>query len=174
MGARAMHTFDDGQLDVLCALLRSGPAEPSLHQVHFDSRATNQSALLSALVAAEAAVPSQLDALTFPGRRITFPIVLDDRWNRDALARYMRSTRSAAAYLPSNVDYLARNNGLRDGAEALRVLVGTDWLTLGVGFYLACPFLVPVRVGERGHAFWCRTPTLCDRLTLGADLLDRR
>ena len=78
--------------------------------------------------------------------------MLDDRWNRDALARYMRSTRSTAAYLPSNIEYLARNNGLQDGAEALRVLVGTDWLTLGVGFYLACPFLVPVSVGG-GYVF---------------------
>lgn len=68
--------------------------------------------------------------VVFPGRKITFPIVLDDRWNREALERYMRSIRDEAVYLPSNIEYLARNNGLEGGAqEALRSLVSTDWVS---------------------------------------------
>lgn len=31
----------------------------------------------------------------------------DDQWVADALARYMKSTRSEAPYLPNNVDYIA-------------------------------------------------------------------
>ena len=65
-------------------------------------------------------MPARVDALTFPARRITFPIVLDDQWCREALARYMRSVRNRAAYLPSNVEYLARNNGLAGAEDALR------------------------------------------------------
>ncbi|KAI0667169.1 urea carboxylase [Trametes maxima] len=112
--------------------------------VHFDPFLIDQATLLDALVAAEASLPASVESLTFPGRRITFPVVLDDRWNREALEKYMRSIRDNAAYLPSNIEYLARNNGLQSAAEALRLLVGTDWLVLGVGFYLACPFLVPI------------------------------
>ena len=96
--------------------------------MHFDNTKTTQAALLAALVDAEAAVPASVDALAFPGRRITFPVVLDDRWNRAALARYVRSVRARAVYLPSNVEYLARNNGLGGAAEALAKLVGTDWV----------------------------------------------
>ena len=66
---------------------------------------------------------------SFPGRKVTFPIVLDDRWNREALERYMRSIRDEAVYLPSNIEYLARNNGLESGAEALKLLVGSDWVS---------------------------------------------
>lgn len=67
--------------------------------------------------------------MEFPGRRITFPIVLDDKWNREALQRYMRSTRDKAVYLPSNIQYLADNNGLSGGEEeALRLLVSSDWV----------------------------------------------
>lgn len=67
---------------------------------------------------------------SFPGRKITFPIVLDDHWNREALERYMRSVRDDAVYLPSNIEYLARNNGLEGGAqEALKLLVETDWVS---------------------------------------------
>ncbi|KAH9896131.1 urea carboxylase [Cubamyces lactineus] len=112
--------------------------------VHFDPLITSQSALLTALVDAEASLPANVESLTFPGRKITFPVVLDDRWNREALEKYMRSIRDEAAYLPSNIEYLARTNGLQSKAEALKLLVKTDWLVLGVGFYLACPFLVPI------------------------------
>lgn len=42
----------------------------------------------------------------------------------------MRTTRDEAVYLPSNVEYLARNNGLEGGmVEALRVLVQSDWVS---------------------------------------------
>ncbi|KAI0641597.1 urea carboxylase [Trametes meyenii] len=112
--------------------------------VHFDPFLIDQATLLDALVTAEASLPASVESLMFPGRRITFPIVLDDRWNREALEKYMRSIRDKAAYLPSNIEYLARNNGLQSAAEALRLLIETDWLVLGVGFYLACPFLVPI------------------------------
>ncbi|KAI0323769.1 urea carboxylase [Cubamyces sp. BRFM 1775] len=112
--------------------------------VHFDPLITSQSALLTSLVKVEASLPSNVESLTFPGRKITFPVVLDDRWNREALKKYMRSIRDEAAYLPSNIEYLARTNGLQSKEEALKLLVKTDWLVLGVGFYLACPFLVPI------------------------------
>ncbi|KAH9850513.1 urea carboxylase [Lenzites betulinus] len=112
--------------------------------VHFDPLATSQASLLAALIDAESSLPSTVQSLEFPGRKITFPVVLDDRWNREALDKYMRSIRDNAVYLPSNIEYLARNNGLTSAQDALKQLVGTDWLVLGVGFYLACPFLVPI------------------------------
>lgn len=41
----------------------------------------------------------------------------------------MRTTRNSAVYLPSNVDYLARNNGLEGGVdEALQKLMGSAWV----------------------------------------------
>lgn len=91
----------------------------------------NQASLLSALVEAEASLPANVESLEFPGRKITFPVVLDDRWNREALEKYMRSIRDTAVYLPSNIEYLARNNGLKGGQEALKKLVETDWVSRG-------------------------------------------
>ena len=68
--------------------------------------------------------------MKFPGRKITFPIVLDDKWNREALDRYMSTTREKAVYLPSNIEYLSRNNGLSGAVEALEKLVASDWVGL--------------------------------------------
>lgn len=128
--------------------------------MHFDPLVATQDDVLAMLIDVEASLPGSVESLTFPGRRITFPVVLDDRWNREALEKYMRNTRKSAAYLPSNIEYLARNNGLSSAEEALKKLTTTDWvgsqsvdsyvsyrtlqLVFGVGFYLACPFLVPV------------------------------
>lgn len=100
-------------------------------QIHFDPLSISQASLLSALVEAEASLPANVESLEFPGRKITFPVVLDDRWNREALEKYMRSIRNTAVYLPSNIEYLARNNGLKSAQDALKKLVDTDWVSTG-------------------------------------------
>ncbi|KAG6836661.1 hypothetical protein H0H93_005208 [Arthromyces matolae] len=76
-------------------------------------------------------LPKSVVNLTIPGRRISFPIVLDDPWSKEALSRYMQTIRSSAVYLPSNIDYLARNNGI-EVADALQRLVQTDWGAVGI------------------------------------------
>ncbi|KAG1748041.1 allophanate hydrolase subunit 2-domain-containing protein [Suillus lakei] len=112
---------------------------------HYDPSVISQEDVLAVLLNTERSLPDSASDLQFPGRKITFPIVLDDQWSRDALQRYMRTTRNSAVYLPSNIDYLARNNGLEGGVdEALQKLMDSAWLVFGVGFYLACPFLVPI------------------------------
>ncbi|KAF8998396.1 urea carboxylase [Cyathus striatus] len=129
---------------ILCPCIRSVLVRiPNIHCL-FDPIKASQKAFLNFLLSAEQDLPDSVMEMEFRVRKITFPIALDDRWNRDALERYMRSTRDKAVYLPSNIEYLARNNGLSGKEEALQKLVGCDWIVLGVGFYLACPFLVPL------------------------------
>ncbi|KDR71879.1 hypothetical protein GALMADRAFT_74481 [Galerina marginata CBS 339.88] len=126
----------------LCPCIRS--ILVSCQLCYFDPDRITQATFLQVLVEAERSIPQNMNEMTFPGRKITFPIVLDDRWNREALQRYMSTTRDKAVYLPSNVEYLANNNGLSNTNDALQKLIASDWLVLGVGFYLACPFLVPI------------------------------
>ncbi|VDB91707.1 unnamed protein product [Peniophora sp. CBMAI 1063] len=111
---------------------------------YYDPLIVSQQDILTALIEAEHSLPASTADMVFPGRRITLPIVLDDRWNREALKKYIQSTRDKAVYLPSNIKYLASNNGLDSEQEALAKLSQSDWLVFGVGFYLACPFLVPI------------------------------
>jgi hypothetical protein len=89
----------------------------------------SQADVLAILLNMERSLPDSASDLQFPGRKVTFPIVLDDQWSRDALQRYMQTTRNSAVYLPSNIDYLARNNGLEGGIdEALQKLMGSAWV----------------------------------------------
>lgn len=39
-------------------------------------------------------------------------LLLACRWTAEALQKYMKSTRSEAPYLPSNIEYIANNNAL--------------------------------------------------------------
>ncbi|KAF8876279.1 allophanate hydrolase subunit 2-domain-containing protein, partial [Infundibulicybe gibba] len=95
----------------------------------YDPLIISQAEALVALQRAERLIPTSVIDLKLPGRRFTFPIVLDDSWSRNALERYMQTTRKTAVYLPSNIEYLAKNNGLRGGSkEALDKLIGTDWV----------------------------------------------
>ncbi|KAJ7476415.1 allophanate hydrolase subunit 2-domain-containing protein [Mycena galericulata] len=131
-----LNAFEVPGILALCPCIRST-------MCHFDPSVVSQSDVLAAILKAEEVIPDSKEML-FPGRRLTFPIVLDDQWSREALKRYMNSTRDKAVYLPSNVEYLARNNGFESSEEVLNKLVASDWLVFGVGFYLACPFLIPI------------------------------
>jgi hypothetical protein len=100
-------------------------------QCHYDPLVISQADVLAILLEAECLLPDSVSDFQFPGRKITFPIALDDQWSRDALQRYMRTTRDRAIYLPSNIDYLARNNGLDGGpAEALQKLTDSPWVCI--------------------------------------------
>ncbi|KAF4580527.1 hypothetical protein EYR38_003126 [Pleurotus pulmonarius] len=121
----------------LCPCIRST-------MCHFDPLRISQSAVLGILSSALSRLPAAVDEMEFPSREVTFPIVPDDPWCQEAIDKYARTTRDKAVYVPSNVDYLARNNGLDSEQDALSKLIDSEWLVVGIGFYLACPFLVPI------------------------------
>ena len=64
----------------------------------------------------ENSLPETMVDIKFPGRKIVFPIALGDQWNCEALEMYTSTIGSKAIYLPSNIDHLAKNNGLQGGA----------------------------------------------------------
>ncbi|KIK67913.1 hypothetical protein GYMLUDRAFT_54638 [Collybiopsis luxurians FD-317 M1] len=95
-------------------------------ECHFDSTNITQKDALSALMVAENALPDSIVDWDFPGRRFTFPVVVNDRWSLDATMQYMKSSRKEAVYLPSNIEYLARNNGLTNSETVVQKLVESD------------------------------------------------
>ena len=53
--------------------------------------------------------------------------------NYPAGGRYMKSTRDDAPYLPSNVDFVAANNGLSSAEDVRRVLMEASYMVMGLG-----------------------------------------
>ena len=44
-------------------------------------------------------------------RVLHLPMAFDDERTRECISMYMRSARQEAPYLPSNIDFVAKNNG---------------------------------------------------------------
>lgn len=100
--------------------------------------------LVQILQDAEKELPD-VAALKVPSRVWKLPMAFHDKWNREAIERYMSAFRSTAPYLPDNVEFVAANNGLA-GPDAVRDIVfKASYMCLGLGdVYLGAPCAVPV------------------------------
>lgn len=75
------------------------------------------------LEAAEARIPD-CSTMTLPSRVVHLPMAFDERWTHEAIAKYMKSVRPSAPYLPDNIAYIADNNGLSGGKDEVGGCVG--------------------------------------------------
>jgi urea carboxylase len=112
--------------------------------IHYDGFRLPLKKLVKHLKIVESQLP-HVERMVFPSRLVTLPLAFHDRWTREAIQRYMKSVRSEGPYLPDNVDFVARCNGLEDGTEVLEYLTSTQLLVLGLGdVYLGAPCAVPL------------------------------
>jgi urea carboxylase len=58
-----------------------------------------------------------------PSRIFKFPVLLEDPIFKVAVADYTATVRSSAVYLPDNMDYIAKSNGVCDRETASRSIV---------------------------------------------------
>jgi urea carboxylase len=79
--------------------------------IEYDQKTLPLAALMAAIDAADASLPD-VTQLVLPSRIVHLPMAYEERWSRDAIERYMKGVRPEGPYLPSNVDYIAANNGL--------------------------------------------------------------
>jgi urea carboxylase len=113
-------------------------------QVHYDSSKLHLSRLLEILSFAETQLPDINDAV-IPSRILKLPLAFDDKWNKEAIEKYSRSIKSSAPYLPSNIDFIARINGLENNEKVKEIILDASYLVLGLGdVYLGAPCAVPI------------------------------
>ncbi|MFC8190616.1 urea carboxylase [Cellulomonas sp. NPDC057328] len=149
------------------------PGVRSLH-VHVDPALLGVRALVDVLVALEADLPATAD-LEVPSRRIHLPFSFDDPVVADAVARYTVGVRPEAPWLPSNVEFVRRVNGLPSGEDVLRTMTEAEYLVLGLGdVYLGAPLAVPLDPRHRLMTTKynpARTWTAADTVGLGGQYL---
>ena len=141
-----LYTDTDTQLaenPLIPGTLDAAPCVRSL-LIRYDPDTLPQTTLVQYLTNLEKQMPD-CSKMVFPSREVRMPFAFDDRWCQEATERYMDLVRKEASYLPSNVEFIAQNNGLDGGKQAVcKKVAGSPWLVVGVGFYLGCPFMVPV------------------------------
>ncbi len=113
-------------------------------QVHYDPGALPLSRLLDVLGRAEAGLPATGD-IAVPSRVVRLPLSWDDPAARLAVERYARGVRPDAPWCPSNIEFIRRINGLDSIDEVKRIVLGAEYLVLGLGdVYLGAPVATPV------------------------------
>ena len=80
-----------------------------------------------------------------PSRTVRLPLSWDDPATRLAIERYMNSVRSDAPWIPWNIEFIRRINGLETVDDVYRIVFGARYLVLGLGdVYLGAPVATPL------------------------------
>ncbi|XXF08403.1 urea carboxylase [Pseudomonas sp. D2-3] len=127
----------------LAGLEELAPGVRSL-QLRYDSRVLHQQALLDHLLGLEANLGDVMD-LKVPTRIVHLPMAFEDSATLAAVTRYSETVRSQAPWLPNNVDFIQRANGLATREQVRDILFDASYLILGLGdVYLDAPCAVPL------------------------------
>ncbi|PNK70226.1 urea carboxylase [Pantoea sp. FDAARGOS_194] len=113
-------------------------------QVRYNSLILSQKQLMNLLLELEAGL-GDVSQLKVPSRIVWMPMAFEDSATLGAVARYKETVRASAPWLPNNVDFIQRINGL-ESREAVRdTIFDASYLILGLGdVYLGAPCAVPI------------------------------
>lgn len=113
-------------------------------QIRYDSRVITQSELMAQLLDAEASLPD-IESIVLKTRVVHLPMAFEDSATLDAVDKYKQSVQEKAPWLPNNVDFIQRINGLETREEVKNIIFETSYMVLGLGdVYLGAPCAVPV------------------------------
>ncbi len=129
--------------DPVAGVLELSPGVRSL-QIRYDSRVILQGALIARLLEIEAGL-ADVATLKVPTRVVYLPMAFEDSATLGAVQRYQETVRASAPWLPNNVDFIQRINGLDDRDEVRRIVFDASYLIMGLGdVYLGAPCAVPI------------------------------
>lgn len=113
-------------------------------QIRYDSRILSQKQLLTLLLTLEKEL-GDVSQMKVPSRIVHMPMAFEDSATLGAVERYQQTVRANAPWLPNNVDFIQRINGLSSREEVRQTIFDASYLILGLGdVYLGAPCAVPV------------------------------
>ncbi|KAL8962700.1 MAG: hypothetical protein Q9193_000931 [Seirophora villosa] len=115
--------------------------------IYYNGLRIPQRELLDHLLRLESAI-GDLSRAKVPSRLFKLPILFGSPRETAAIDRYMETQRPYASYLPDNMDFVARNNGL-EKEDLKRILVTARLIAVSVGFFAALPLCLPVDPRQR-------------------------
>ena len=124
-------------------LQETAPGVRSL-QIRYDPLVLPLATLLEVVIKADEQL-EDMSQESIPTRVIHLPMCFDYSGVQKAIELYMKSVRPHAPYLPSNIAYIAQNNGLTSWEEVYQKVFSASYLCLGLGdVYLGACCAVPV------------------------------
>ena len=110
--------------------------------VYYNGVEISQNRLVSHLTSLEKSL-GDLSKAKMPSRLFKLPITFDTSREKEAIKRYIETQRPYASYLPDNMEFVAKNNGL-EKADLKRILLGNSLMAISVGFFAALPLCLPI------------------------------
>ncbi|KGD94131.1 urea carboxylase [Achromobacter sp. RTa] len=130
-------------IDPVAGVLELSPGVRSL-QIRYDSGVIAQSRLIGRLLEIEAGL-ADVTSLKVPTRVVHLPMAFEDSATLGAVQRYQETVRGSAPWLPNNVDFIRRINGLAGREDVRRIVFDASYLVMGLGdVYLGAPCAVPI------------------------------
>ena len=131
------------QAQPIAGVFELSPGVRSL-QVRYDSLTIGQPELVARLLEIEKQLPD-VTTVTVPTRVVHLPVAWEDSATLGAVQRYQETVKPQAPWLPSNVDFIQRINGLDSREDVRRIFFETSYLVMGLGdVYLGAPCAVPL------------------------------
>jgi urea carboxylase len=113
-------------------------------QIRYDSSRMRQQELMRHLLRMEQTLPDVAE-LKVSTRVVHLPMAFEDSATLGAIRRYQETVRAQAPWLPGNVEFLRRINGLGTTEEVREIIHAARYMVLGLGdVYLGAPCAVPV------------------------------
>ncbi|KAI9368323.1 allophanate hydrolase subunit 2-domain-containing protein [Aspergillus egyptiacus] len=115
--------------------------------LYYDGTKIPQQSLINYLCTIEAQL-GDLSRAKMPSRRFKLPLTFESKRQDEAIKRYMETQRPYAAYLPDNMDFVARNNAFTR-QEFENIYLTASFMVISVGFFTALPLALPVDPRQR-------------------------
>lgn len=113
-------------------------------QLRYNSQVLHQRTLIERLIQLEHEM-GDVANLKVPTRVVHLPIAFEDSSTLGAVKRYQETVCAEAPWLPNNVDFLQRINGLEHRDQVKDIVCQASYLILGLGdVYLDAPCAVPL------------------------------
>ncbi|KAK5625944.1 hypothetical protein RRF57_001660 [Xylaria bambusicola] len=103
--------------------------------IEYNPLEISQADLLNQVNEIEAQITDTLEMI-IPCREIRLPLL--------CVQRYIETVRSQAVYLPDNLDYIRRCNGLSSRREVFDMILGAEYMVPAVGFLCGTPMFYPL------------------------------
>ncbi|ORZ35846.1 hypothetical protein BCR44DRAFT_48730 [Catenaria anguillulae PL171] len=119
-------------------------------QIQYNPARMSQADLVRTLLDIESnittAASTRTDHWQVPSRVVHLPIAFDDESARGSVDRYMQTVRQKAPWLPDNIEFLRRINGLGSRDDVRKIIAEqATYLVLGLGdVYYGSPCALPL------------------------------
>ncbi|KAI1119768.1 urea carboxylase [Nemania abortiva] len=111
--------------------------------IEYDPLEISQQGLLNRVNEIQSQIETSIN-VPISCREVRLPLVVDHLEIEKCIRRYMETTRNKAAYLPDNVEFIRKCNGLSTRREVFDIILQTEYVVPAVGFFCGTPMFFPL------------------------------